>query len=128
MMKPKLLTSRVNPIILFLFQNTVDWTCPLHDHNIHDQENEREKEKKRKDEDVCLSSISKLRCNNVFSHVSIIVGSDVSLKDVSNQWISQLFWFHSLSPMNESLTLSSWFCSAFCILPSCTLLTASQSN
>ena len=47
MMKPKLLTSRVNPIILFLFQNTVDWTCPLHDHNIHDWENEREKEKKK---------------------------------------------------------------------------------
>ena len=30
--------------------------------------------------DVCLSSMSKLWCNNVFSHVSIIVGSDVSFR------------------------------------------------
>ena len=49
MMKPKLLTSRVNPIILFLFQNTVDWTCPLHDHNIYDRENESDVQEKKKE-------------------------------------------------------------------------------
>lgn len=29
---PRQLTPRVDSIILFLFQNTVDWTCPMHDH------------------------------------------------------------------------------------------------
>ena len=46
-MKPKLLTSKVNSIILFLFQNTVDRTYPLHDH-IYDRENESDVQEKKK--------------------------------------------------------------------------------